>query len=1101
MNLAVTIVLSVLCSYSNAQVRGNYVKTETYLSASQKIQSYKFYDGLGRDIVMATNSISSNGNFSISLKEIEGENLVSKKWLPVVGNSQISDITKNAISQAASVQYSDGKAYEESEYDALGRKIHEKKAGNEWKNRSAKTTYITNGVNDVKKYTIASFGATTPSEDGYYKAGTLSGTTTVTEDGATTTVFKDVFGNKILERKGVNNDTYIVYDSFGRVALVLMPEYQTNKNLEKFSYRYIYDLRGNNTEKYLPGGVVIKYQYDANNRCVSMQDGELKKQGLYRFMLYDNLGRLVVQGLSSTLPSNSSWATANFSMDTGSLAYTNYVISDGTSHNITVKSIEKINYYDDYRFLSGSQKNLFTGMTQTIETPQKGVLTGSIVLASNGERLPSIYAYDVKGNMVESIKKRLNGIIEKVDNSYTYTGKLNESKMAINHSSGTVEYRTIYNYDSKNDKLADATHQASIGSVSTNAIKFSYEYDDQGRLVNLKRPITGSENEISCEYNIQGWLTKVGSSSFTEQIHYNDGLGTHLWSGNISSVIWKDGKQTSKGYKYTYDEFSRLIKSQYGENDFADAVGHFDENVEYDSNGNITHLVRNGLMQNGDYGAIDNITIGYDGNKLNSITESAVPVLYNNSMDVKKSSSDIKYNSNGSLVYDGTRGITNIKYDNNDNPIRIQFENGSVTKYIYSAEGHKFRTIHYSAVENIHVSIGDDYDDIEDEYLSVDSTDYCLDGIVQFSNNHFSRISFAEGYLSAKYVKGPNLMKPIRKSGESDESYSARLQEWIRRMRTKRMVLAYKYYNKDHLGNIRQVVSESGTIEQINNYYPYGMPYYDKIAMINNNNQPFKYNGKEFDIMHGLYTYDYGARQYNPVVPTWDRTDPLCELFQNVTPFAYCHNNPVNYIDINGMFDTQDEAVNYANSHYVGLSNVHYASDKNEWFVAFGSNGMGYLSGGTLERRFHEKASESRWWTAISNANTDISTGVGFAGWGLTKPLARSNAYVFRDGTGRYINSAKPTFRLRNVDIDFNLQGANKIAKGIKFLGIATGVASGVMTAVEIWQGQKKLIGEGGLDLIITGVSFIPGYGWAVSSVYFLGKNVLEYNDLDFWNK
>ena len=117
------------------------------------------------------------------------------------------------------------------------------------------------------------------------------------------------------------------------------------------------------------------------------------------------------------------------------------------------------------------------------------------------------------------------------------------------------------------------------------------------------------------------------------------------------------------------------------------------------------------------------------------------------------------------------------------------------------------------------------------------------------------------------------------------------------------------------------------------------------------------------------------------------------------------------------------------------------------------------------------------------------------------KVLARSNAYVFRDGTGRYINSAKPTFRLRNVDIDFNLQGANKIAKGIKFLGIATGVASGVMTAVEIWQGQKKLIGEGGLDLIITVVSFIPGYGWAVSSVYFLGKNVLEYNDLDFWYK
>ena len=448
-----------------------------------------------------------------------------------------------------------------------------------------------------------------------------------------------------------------------------------------------------------------------------MQDGELKKQGLYRFMLYDNLGRLVVQGLSSTLPSNSSWATANFSTDTGGLAGTNYVISDGTSHNITVKSIEKTNYYDDYLFLSCSQKDLFTGMTQPTVTPQKGVLTGSVVLASNGERLPSIYVYDVKGNMTGSIKKKLNGIIEKVDNSYTYTGKLNESKVAINHPSGTVEYQTIYSYDPKNDKLTDITRQASIGSVSTEAIKFSYEYDDHGRLVNLKRPITGSENKISCEYNIHGWLTKVGSPSFTEQIHYNDGLGTHLWSGNISSVTWKDGQQPNKGYKYTYDEYSRLIKSQYGENDFADAVGHYDENIEYDSNGNIKHLVRNGIMQNGDYGAIDNINIGYDGNKLNSITESAVPVLYNNSIDVKKSSSDIKYNSNGSLLYDGTRGITNIKYDNNDNPIRIQFENGGVTKYIYSAEGQKLRTIHYNAVANIHINIGSDYDDIENDYL------------------------------------------------------------------------------------------------------------------------------------------------------------------------------------------------------------------------------------------------------------------------------------------------------------------------------------------------------------------------------------------------
>jgi hypothetical protein len=38
------------------------------------------------------------------------------------------------------------------------------------------------------------------------------------------------------------------------------------------------------------------------------------------------------------------------------------------------------------------------------------------------------------------------------------------------------------------------------------------------------------------------------------------------------------------------------------------------------------------------------------------------------------------------------------------------------------------------------------------------------------------------------------------------------------------------------------------------------------------------YNGKEFDNMHGLNTYDYGARQYYSVLPVWDRPDPLLRV-------------------------------------------------------------------------------------------------------------------------------------------------------------------------------------------------------------------------------
>lgn len=39
----------------------------------------------------------------------------------------------------------------------------------------------------------------------------------------------------------------------------------------------------------------------------------------------------------------------------------------------------------------------------------------------------------------------------------------------------------------------------------------------------------------------------------------------------------------------------------------------------------------------------------------------------------------------GSLVSDASRKIAKIEYDYNNNPVRIQFTNGNVTKYVYSA--------------------------------------------------------------------------------------------------------------------------------------------------------------------------------------------------------------------------------------------------------------------------------------------------------------------------------------------------------------------------------------------------------------------------------
>ena len=96
---------------------------------------------------------------------------------------------------------------------------------------------------------------------------------------------------------------------------------------------------------------------------------------------------------------------------------------------------------------------------------------------------------------------------------------------------------------------------------------------------------------------------------------------------------------------------------------------------------------------------------------------------------------------------------------------------------------------------------------------------------------------------------------------------------------TDTLTLAFKYFNKDHLGNIREVVAEDGTVEQATDYYPFGPPMSDLSR--NSGLQRFKYNGKEFDQMRGLNTYDYGTRQYNPVLARWDRMENADGYGQN----------------------------------------------------------------------------------------------------------------------------------------------------------------------------------------------------------------------------
>ena len=895
--------LCVLPSHVMAQRYANYVLTEKRISANKtNISSYQFFDALGRPSLKAANNVGNDNRFVYLYNEIDGENQLASRWLPVVGDSEVLDMDIDLLEKNAA-QYGEWPARESFGYDGMGRMIRQTKAGREWKNKPANITYVTNGRTDVKRYVTLSPIDNAPVENGYYDAGTLTGACVANEDGIKVTTYTNAFGKKVLERCGNDNDTYYVYDCYNRLRLVLMPKIQSEYDLDKYAFQYRYSLDGNLIYKKLPGCAPIEYVYDKNDRCLSVQDGELKKKGLYRFMLYDAVGRMVVQGLSTTKPDGAGEATVTLDENGGGMEQTGYRILNDASLNLTIKDIEVVNYYDNYRFAKGSYATHFSGLTTPSAGYARGRLSGSVVLASNGERLGSVMSYDQQGNVLEIQKRGLNGCMERVTNTYTYTNQLASSISVVKTQKGdTIKYEECNTYSPTTDRLAAVTRQAFSNNLPSRLNKCTYTYDRLGRLFTIDRPIDGGKGRLSYDYNIQSWTQRITSGSFNESIHYVDGQGKPMYSGNISSITWSDAGsgQTNRGYRYTYDDLNRLVNAEYGEDNFSTGIGRYNERLGYDGNSNVTSLQRKGVTQEGSYGLIDDLRLGYDGNQLSKVEENAPAVLYAGSLDVKRSTSDIRYNANGSLTMDGTRDITHIDYDLHNNPLRIQFANGNVTKYVYSAAGEKLRAIHYTAVANTHVEMGQVYADIEKRHLAVDSTDYRLGGNAVFNNGSFSKVLFDGGYveLVAVDMPGSGYNMPIVKPWKPP--FGGRWPDDLGGGKKGPTIysLRFRYFNRDHLGNVREVVSETGEVKQVNAYYPFGTPIH--ALGTNESQQRYKYNGKEFDELHGLNTYDYGARQYAPLLPLWDRVDPLAEKYYGVSPYAYCANNPVTFVDPDG---------------------------------------------------------------------------------------------------------------------------------------------------------------------------------------------------------
>ena len=156
-----------------------------------------------------------------------------------------------------------------------------------------------------------------------------------------------------------------------------------------------------------------------------------------------------------------------------------------------------------------------------------------------------------------------------------------------------------------------------------------------------------------------------------------------------------------------------------------------------------------------------------------------------------------------------------------------------------------------------------------------------------------------------------------------------------------------QYYLKDHLGSVRQVISETGTVLQETEYYPFGLPIVRNGGAANK----YLYNGKE--VQPSTNWQDYGARMYMADVGRWFRIDPLAEKYFGQSSYNYVHNNPVNAIDPDGrlvIFVNGQGPSNPLNNYWGGFDkSVMNQLKDNHWQYYDGSiGGWGSTLGGGI---------------------------------------------------------------------------------------------------------------------------------------------------------
>ncbi len=494
-----------------------------------------------------------------------------------------------------------------------------------------------------------------------------------------------------------------------------------------FIYVYQYDDRQRLIARKVPGAFWEYMVYDQWDRVVLSQTGEQRKTEQWSFVKYDSDNRPVIGGLVTL--AGEDLATIRIKADTASERYVTKDVAqpmgyylNGTGGLVYPTIVENdllsVSYFDDYT-ITDSWGAYYTFYDEdsvggiypdSIHTNVLGLPTGGATrLLGSTDWLESVIFYDHKYRPIQSAGENILGGVDRVTNVYDYAGRLTQSLQThdpLDIALDDVLETRYFDYDHAS-RVNWIEHEITVGTqVYPRTRMAEYDYNELGQVIEKNLHMIDSgvyRQSVDFQYNIRGWLTQINDPGLTAepddlfgmQLLYESGQDQLAFDGNISGVRWQTsvgGKQRT--YGYVYDPMSRLKMADYrAGTGWLEEQGNHEVRIrEYDLNGNIKSLERQGQTSaGGAIGLMDSLNYAYRGNLLKSVGDTG-----NNAFGFKDGSTsqeEYTYDVNGNMLSDKNKGIDSIAYNHLNLPTTVILSGSqeSRVEYTYDASGAKLK--------------------------------------------------------------------------------------------------------------------------------------------------------------------------------------------------------------------------------------------------------------------------------------------------------------------------------------------------------------------------------------------------------------------------